>query len=296
MLQQQLRDLKLQTQTKSVFGTADTAVHAGSSKAAIPLTGKDAGPSLEVSRMKKKHNDYGQPKIVKDREAVEKNGAKNFSNKTVLTVIREFDANKQYWRKHLEIFSPGFSRLIKDTPGFGAGLDVVDGVIQITEPFISLFHNRQALIRALQDEKWLGINDLELLQARSHARIILTFMSDDLSETTTKLNDIESESPANLITFEEIWMLYKPGTVVYSLENGQWEAFVVEELRGLQKHRRSSRSGYRCVDQQYCRPPSYFNRIPQPSCPLFSLYGISAAFTDLILGQSYTARLDMLVY
>lgn len=62
-------------------------------------------------------------------------------------------------------------------------------------------------------------------------------MRKELSESKV-LDEIESATPSGLIEFPNIWMLYPPGTTIYSKWNGEYEAFIVDSVRGVRKSMR----------------------------------------------------------
>ena len=204
----------------------------------------NAPPSLEILRNKKEMNTYGLPKISKDWEAVvEKDKVKDLRNRHVLTVFREFDSNKQYWRTSIEIFSPSLSDFVKRVPGFIGDLNPAGDVLRLTEPFMELFYNRKVLIDAIEIRDY-DIQDIDLVHARAHVSLVLGFMRTDFGDISRKLDDLESKTPSGLITYPELWLLYKPGTIVYSMENGEYEAFVVDSLQGLHKRQGGSNRRY----------------------------------------------------
>ena len=202
------------------------------------------GPSLEIVRYKKETVPYGKSKIIKDSEIeVGKAHTNDFCDKHVLTVTREFDPSQHYWRTSIEIFSPVLPDFLKRIPGFIADLNLVNGVLRLKEPFMDLFYNRRALIKAVENPDY-DPRDTDIIRAQAHARLILDFMRNDFGDISRKLDDLEDETPCGTINYPELWLLYKPGTIVYSMVNGQYEAFVVDSLRGSQKRRRSSNTRY----------------------------------------------------
>jgi hypothetical protein len=205
--------------------------------AATEKDNKTGGPKLNIVRWKHTQNRYGTPRWEKDDEsAVIKTDERDFSKKSLLTVIREFDDKKQFWRRNIEIVSPVFPDLLEDVSQYHTDVALVDGELCLTEPLMVLFHNRKRLT-GIADATIDG--DIEFTpQGQDHAKFILDFMRTDCGDLTKKYNEIESANPSGLITYSELWMLYKPGTVVYNIDNGEHEAFVIESIRGMQKRRR----------------------------------------------------------
>ena len=209
-------------------------------KKAIPPE-EDGCPSLQVLHYRKSWSSDGDGTLVKDPEAVSKDyHTEGLSGKLVLKVIRDFDQNKAYWRTRIEICSPGLQDFLDQIPGFVAALHPVYGVYHLTEPFLEFFHNRKVLVEAIENQCF-GSTEKRLMQARSHVQLVLKFLSDNFPDVSRKLDDLESETPSGVITYPELCLLYKPDTVVYSLANGEYEAFVVDSIRGMGKRKKSAR-------------------------------------------------------
>lgn len=92
-----------------------------------------------------------------------------------------------------------------------------------------LFHSRKQLYSKMKNES---------TQIQHQVQLLLDFMSNEYNDVSRKLNDIESAKCSGLITYSDLWLLYPPGSIVYSRENGEYEAFVVDSLRGMQKRQR----------------------------------------------------------
>ncbi|KAK4696280.1 hypothetical protein P7C71_g1599, partial [Lecanoromycetidae sp. Uapishka_2] len=211
---------------------------------------KDASrPKLDIVRWKQTPTAFGDPIWEKEgASSAAKNDEKDFSKKSLLTVIREFDDKKQFWRRSIEILSPVFPDLLEDVSQYHSDVALVDGELRLTEPLMVLFHNRKRLTDIAD-----GTIDKSVeytAQGQEHAKFILDFMRTDFPDVTKKYDELESASPSGLISYPELWMLYKPGTIVYTTENGEHEAFVIESIRGMQKRQRgqSGRHGYTRLD------------------------------------------------
>ena len=152
--------------------------------------------------------------------------------KHTLTVVRVFDTGYRFWKKKLEIVSPILIDSLAHVSNYGTDVERVDGGLHLYEPFMVLFHNRQQLRILAEDTS-------NSTPAKEPAKLILDFMQHEFADIGQKLDDVESANPSGSITFPDIWMLYPPGTIVYSIENGEREAFVVDSIRGVQKRRPS---------------------------------------------------------
>ncbi len=198
---------------------------------------KSVAPKLEIQRFKKLQNAYGDPKIVRDTDATSGETTKDRSNKTMLTVTREFDRKKEFWRTVIDIHSPAFIKLLREVSHGDADLNVANDTLRLTEPFMVLYHNWEALKKiSLAGESSKGIHVDEVTV---HTKVILNYLSDEFVETSHKADDLESQTPSGLTTYADLWLLYPPGTVVYAIQNGEYEAFVVTSARGMKKRQRS---------------------------------------------------------
>lgn len=152
------------------------------------------------------------------------------ASKPILTVVRMFEMDNRFWRKKLEIVSPSLIDSLAHVSTYETDVEMVDGDLRLYEPFMVLFHNRQQLRSLAEDTA-------NSKPTKEPAKLILDFMQNDCADISQKLDDVESENPSGSITFPNIWMLYPPGTIVYSIENGEREAFVVDSIRGVQRRR-----------------------------------------------------------
>ena len=201
---------------------------------------EEKGPSLEILRYRKNKMSRGSTKLIKDSdEPFGEENSEDFSEKHVLKVIREFDRNKAFWRTCIEIFSPSLQAFLDRVLGFTAKLHPADDVYHLSEPFMDLFLNRKVLTEAIEDQD-VGSKETDLIQARSHVQLVLNFLRNDYANLSRKLDELESDTPSGLITYPELWLLYKPGSIVYTLENGEYEAFVVDSIRGMNKRQKST--------------------------------------------------------
>lgn len=69
-------------------------------------------------------------------------------------------------------------------------------------------------------------------------------MENECQDVVKVQDDLEASDTSGLIRYEYAWLLYSPGTIVFSKESGEYEAFVVESIRGCQRHQPSYNSRY----------------------------------------------------
>lgn len=182
------------------------------------------GPSLEIARW----NHLGEnQRFEKVRDGRSTPVVQFNADRPLLTVVSEYDRN-QFWRGRVEIASPAFFDLLNEVSQHNiSDLVLHEGVFYLTEPLVVLFLNRKQLTDYVKNTK-------ESTQAREHADFVLKFLESDFSDTSRMLDNFESVTPPNLVKYSDLWMLYRPGTTVYSHANGEWEAFVIDSLDGMQ--------------------------------------------------------------
>ena len=186
---------------------------------------------LEIIRLKTVPNFHGEldPMREPDEDSAPGHTVAGAS-KPILTVVRMFEMGNRFWRKKLEIVSPSLIDSLPNVSTYETDAEMVDGDLHLYEPFMVLFHNRRQLRSLAEDTA-------DSTPAKEPAKLILDFLQNDFADLNQKMDDVESENPSGSITFPNIWMLYPPGTVVYSNENGEREAFIVDSIRGVQRRR-----------------------------------------------------------
>lgn len=184
------------------------------------------GPSLEIARW----NHFGEnQRFEAVRDGMPSHPVLVFPpDRPLLTAVSEYDCHNQFWRRRVEVASPAFFDLLKEVSQHNmSDIALHEGVVYLMEPLMGLFLNRKQLMDYVE-------NTDESTQAKEHAEFILNFLKSDFSDISRVLDNFDSVTPPNLVKYCDLWMLYRPGTTVYSHANGEWEAFVVDDLDGMQ--------------------------------------------------------------
>lgn len=192
------------------------------------------GPKVAIDRMRKTYDQYGAQVIRKDRTAPNAVVSVDLSNEYVLSIFREFDRKKNYWRRVIEIRSPAFIELLRNIAHSNVDLPASDEVLRLKEPLMPLFHNRIKLVEHVQTDK--SDSEEAAVQVKAPTKLILDFMENECQDVVKAQNGLAGSGLSATIQYEHAWLLYAPGTVVFSKENGEYEAFVVETIRGCQRH------------------------------------------------------------
>lgn len=112
-----------------------------------------------------------------------------------------------------------------------------------------LFHNRNQLAKYLQANN-ADSEDVVTAQTKEYTRLILDFLESESQDVVKVQTDLEVCGPLGVIRYEHAWLLYAPGTIVFSRENGEYEAFIVESIRGCQRHPPAYNSRFTHTDME----------------------------------------------
>ena len=179
---------------------------------------------LGVKRWKETRNKFGDPELIDDEEAVgglmANNDTYDKSKGHVLINSRIYNKKRVHISTKLEIASPLL-------------LDVLQKVIAappvdrstFSEPYMAIFHHR----KELQDAKIKLDGD-----SKDHLGVLLDFVKDQWPTVNQTIDKIEKKTIRE-IGYNELWLLYPRGTVVYALEDEEWLAYRVSQLEGFKR-------------------------------------------------------------
>ena len=183
---------------------------------------------LHCERCKK--NRYGDSEYEEDTGNPGKNNGNHLTGGYIMRRVRDFDIDGTHTSTRLEINSPLLIEALKAViPSYpGNEFPAISGdVFAIEEPYMMLFHNRQRLVNFL--DKCEG-------EQKSHLEFLLDVMKKEQPQVSQTLDEMNTE-PLRTISFHSLWLLYKPGTVVYHREDKHWLAFRVQYLHGFKRQR-----------------------------------------------------------
>lgn len=139
----------------------------------------------------------------------------------------------------LKINSPAVIAAIQNTIEYYPGLNASLGSLTVTEPFMPLYLYKEELERYAEDKREaLEENpDLETCEREKHLQEHIAPLFQFLN-TRPELQQIKLEQERwkrGMCTFKMLWLLYKPGTFVYSKSPGNTrepEAWVIKSITG----------------------------------------------------------------
>ncbi|KAL0574391.1 hypothetical protein V5O48_007566 [Marasmius crinis-equi] len=130
------------------------------------------------------------------------------NKKPALCVKRQFDPKGQYKGTKVEIWSTALSDLLLEINDGVEGLDLTEEP-PIAEPNL-FFHSHKKLEERLQQEQTKPTRDDELI---NDIEVAIRFIQEDFGGTILNLEKLLNTHQQ--ITFQLLWALFKPNTLVY---------------------------------------------------------------------------------
>ncbi|KAI5921080.1 P-loop containing nucleoside triphosphate hydrolase protein [Camillea tinctor] len=128
------------------------------------------------------------------------------------------------------INSPHLINALKAVVGYYPGISLLGDNVKIMAPYQVLFHHRTALELYKNSQPETHDTEYEITTA-NHIDILLNFleknMGEEIREEERRHNNV---TPA--ATFDKLWLLLKPGEVVYAKYDQKWTPFVISAVSG----------------------------------------------------------------
>lgn len=159
----------------------------------------------------------------------------------LMTCQRMFNKQGKYLKTSLRIHSPVLIQALQDciVPSRCVWYSRLYAPrVSIHKPYMILFENRSNIQHAI--ETWSETRPEDVAQLK----FLLGFMEEAMPSTWAKLCELEASS-CHYIAFEDVWLLYPPGTTVYERNGGFWYAYKVDTV--------VARPGYSSSETLYIR-------------------------------------------
>lgn len=187
----------------------------------------EASPSesmkCEFKFLDRKINSEGKPSYVEhEKAATEQTENKDWWRMSACTIVRRYDEDGDSCGTYLHVNPQRLRQLLKDVIGDYPSdpIDVDD--TQISAPYHSLFHYRNE-IEAVGLKRFEQDGDKESLE---YLRLLLDWIKSNFElEIAAHDRCLSSESKA--VSYENMWVLYRPGTLIHSKVRGEHRAFRV---------------------------------------------------------------------
>ncbi|KAM0818064.1 putative AAA+ ATPase domain-containing protein [Seiridium cardinale] len=125
----------------------------------------------------------------------------------------------------LKIKCPSLLKVLEtatlDFPGISHQKQLFSNTTSIDEPYQLIFYN------------WNKIQEVgqrsPIRTANEHVQLLLEFVKSEHPFAWEKLDDLASHRCREII-FDDLWLIYPPGTTVYRKDNDDWRAYKVERV------------------------------------------------------------------
>jgi hypothetical protein len=167
----------------------------------------------ELKHLEKRWTKKGKSYITEPKEDEDvPEQSNNWYEKFALCVTRTYDSqNKYIQRTALQINSDSLKGIVGDVIGSYPGESFYSSDISINFPAHCLYHYRNELKSALNKQE----PDSE---GAAHLPILLDFINEHHADA---IKDGENLGEQGLVTYEHLWTIFKPGTLVYASRTGQ---------------------------------------------------------------------------
>ncbi|KAJ6571786.1 P-loop containing nucleoside triphosphate hydrolase protein [Mycena capillaripes] len=180
------------------------------------------GSKAEVVHLDKRWDKNGDEYYIKQKKAAPRTPGGDWWEKHVLVVIRHFDEDEPEKEKveqtTVEVYSQHLRKTLAKVINTYPGISFNTEHISLTLPAESLYHylsELRAEAETLQD----GSVELE------HLNILLNFIETQFANTIEQVNNLR---PQNLVSYDTLWTLFRPGTIIHSKVRGYDRAFKLE--------------------------------------------------------------------
>lgn len=184
---------------------------------------------VEVKRWKQIYREDDEPLLVDDASATKESQNKSRDHDGhVLISYKECNPDKTHVTTRLEVNSSLLidilQKVITDYPK-DALMTLLKARIVFYEPFMMIFHHH----RKLREEH----SRIEG-EAKQHLGLLLDFLREQWPKASEKSEQIDQKAIKE-ISYNDLWLLYSPGTIIYTKKGGEWCAYKVHQLGGFHR-------------------------------------------------------------
>ncbi|KAI0145610.1 hypothetical protein GGR57DRAFT_506803 [Xylariaceae sp. FL1272] len=198
-----------------------THVHFQSSQKGLVVTKRDRfmnrnrdGRVIWASR-RVSHNSKGP---LEDRESSWKNAMQNSS----FALTRYHDENGQLRFQTLGCGSPSFLALLREIGKFKLYDQEEGGISVFVEPFVDIYYRREGLRDYLKNTNPSSSDqDSELRDRIACARTLVELLENEFAEISQRFDSFTSANPPKMVRYSDLWMIYRPGSLVFTNIEGQ---------------------------------------------------------------------------
>ncbi|KAJ7336377.1 P-loop containing nucleoside triphosphate hydrolase protein [Mycena albidolilacea] len=178
------------------------------------------GSKTELIHLDKRWDKNGDEYYVRQKKAESRTPGGDWWEKHVLVVIRHFDEGEpeKVEQTTVEVYSGYLRKTLAKVIGTYPSISFRTEHICLTLPAECLYHYLSEL-RAEAETLQEGSVELE------HLNILLDFIETQFANTIESVNNLR---PQNLVSYDTLWTLFRPGTIIHSKIRGYDRAFKLQ--------------------------------------------------------------------
>lgn len=141
----------------------------------------------------------------------------NWWAKFALCLVRQMDRQNKYVTKiSLQVNSQHLKDILRTTIADYPGVSFQTQAVTIDAPYHSLFHYRHEISSVRKD-----LTDEEAI---AHLDLLIKFINETFKDT---IADTENHLEQGLVTYANLWTIFRPGSILYGQILGQPRAFIL---------------------------------------------------------------------
>lgn len=170
---------------------------------------------------------------------------------------------KEVEKTNMIIYSKHLINALNAVIGSYPGTNFLGDIVTISAPYKPFIHHRDALARYRMAQPAYHDDEYAATTAR-HIDVLLGYLDKTYGDQIREEEARHRRSPP-VATFEWLWLLLKPGEVVYKQVQDVWTAFVIDQVQPWPQHlEKFSTYNLTCWDIRYSqermrRFPNKFN-------------------------------------
>lgn len=174
----------------------------------------------------------------------------------IFLVRRTFDVQGRYRQTFVDIRSKLLRECLKETIGEVKGVTFVEEVPKLDPDFLFLYmDDLRVHYRKLKGTKPTGDSKRERAKHAkkldlkiAHLKVLLKYLRKDYSETKRQVDSLLRNG---LITFELLWAIWRPKTLVYTTTYGNEEEPRVLRVESVERHMNMQKGEFYHIDGKY---------------------------------------------
>ncbi|KAF7337590.1 AAA family ATPase [Mycena sanguinolenta] len=199
------------------------------------------GSKAQLVHLDKRWDKSGNEYYIRQEKAALRIVGMDWWEKHILAVIIHFDAELEefefFEKVTVEVYSQHLRKILAEVIGNYPGVSFLTEHISLTLPAHCLYHYLSEL-RAEAETLQEGSTELE------HLNVLLKFIETQFAETIEEVNNLR---PHNLITYDTLWTIFRPDTIVHCKVRGYDRAFKLRSAHEFTDPVFDEHSGFRLL-------------------------------------------------